>query len=84
MYSECPITGNPNLNANGNMDTLFVDKPDCQLPKNAVVLNTINTPDGLPAFKIITLVKGDERMLYVVHFLKTFQKPLRNEVSFSI
>jgi len=56
-YDDCPIRGNPEENAKGNENTIFVDKADCKLPKNAFTLQTIYTPDGSPAFKIIKLVQ---------------------------
>lgn len=55
LYASCPLEGTPNQNKIDKDKVLYVDKPDCQLPKNAVVLNTINTPDGAPSFKIVTL-----------------------------
>jgi hypothetical protein len=55
-YNPCPIQGDPKLLAEGDIGTIFVDKPDCSLPKNAEIIKTIRTPDGLPAFLIVTLL----------------------------
>lgn len=56
-YNSCPLSGSSQENASGNIGVIFVDKPDCSLPKNAVVLNTVRTPDGVPSFIIVTLPK---------------------------
>lgn len=55
-YNSCPINGNPDESALGNRNIIFVNKIDCQLPKNAEILNTIRTPDGIPFFNIIRLI----------------------------
>lgn len=55
LYASCPLEGDPNQNKIEKDNVLYVDKPDCRLPKNAVILNTIATPDGVPSFKIVTL-----------------------------
>ncbi len=59
-YSSCPIEGNPRKNATGNYNVLFVNKNGCTLPLNAHILNTIRTPDGIPAFEVIELKEGIE------------------------
>lgn len=55
LYASCPLEGNPGQNKIDKDKVLYVDKPDCQLPKNAIVLDTISTPDGAPSFKVVTL-----------------------------
>ena len=54
-YSPCPISGNGDEDALGDTHTIFVDRDDCALPRNATVLQTVRMPDGIPAYKIIQL-----------------------------
>ena len=55
LDKDCPLAGNPKLSQKVIPDTIFVDKPECQLPKNAEIINTIRTSDGVPAFNLIKL-----------------------------
>ena len=54
-YSPCPIQGSSEEEAIGDKNTIFVDRDDCSLPKNAEVLTTVRMPDGIPAYKIVKL-----------------------------
>lgn len=56
----CPLEGDPYEYAKldySNTDTVFIDKSDCKLPKNAEILQVIKTPDGSPAFFVVKLNK---------------------------
>ena len=55
LNQDCPLIGQSNLNASVAPHTFYVDKPECQLPKNAEVIDTINTSDGIPALEIVQL-----------------------------
>ncbi|MCL4360316.1 hypothetical protein M1555_03635 [Patescibacteria group bacterium] len=44
--NPCPMEGNPEQIARTEMNTVYVDKNDCRLPKNADILAAIQTPDG--------------------------------------
>lgn len=54
---ECPLEGKPKV-AVKYENTIFINKPECSLPKNAQVINVIRTPDGVPKFHIIKLEKN--------------------------
>ena len=55
LNETCSIRGESDKNATVEPHILYVDKPDCPLPKNAEIVNVIRTTDGLPAFHIIKL-----------------------------
>jgi hypothetical protein len=52
---SCPLRGTSTLNETVVPNTVYVDKPDCPLPKNAEIINVIRTSDGLPAMNVIKL-----------------------------
>ncbi len=58
-YSPCPVSEiDPIKDAYKYKNTIFVVKTDnCTIPKNAEILKTIPTPDGLPAFYIVQLIQ---------------------------
>lgn len=63
-YHPCPLEGNPKKSTSAKEGLIYVNKPNCKLPKNAEILHEIRTPDGLPAFFILRLKDVDEATIY--------------------
>ncbi len=56
-YSPCPLEGSTEREEQkSDISTVYVNHSNCNnLPKNARILRTIYHPDGMPAFKIVSL-----------------------------
>jgi len=54
--NSCPLRGESEEVVTDIPNTIFVDKEDCPLPKNAETLSTLRFTDGVPAFKIVKTV----------------------------
>jgi len=63
-YHPCPLEGDPRKSTSAKEGFIYVNKPDCKLPKNAEILHEIHTPDGSQAFYILKLREVDEATLY--------------------
>lgn len=59
--NPCPLQGNPQNDLLEDENVIYVNRDNCLLPKNAIVLNTLRTPDGIPTFKIVKLLPLTEK-----------------------
>lgn len=54
--NRCPLGYNHDGPVTGDPDTLYVNRDDCKVPKNAQVIRTIRRPDGLPVFSLLRVI----------------------------
>ncbi len=52
----CPLEGDPEKYATHyKKGIIYIDMPQCKLPKNAEIIKTIRHPDGIPAYYVVKL-----------------------------
>lgn len=56
----CPLEGDPQSPAKVEPGILYVNNEGCKLPKNANIIKTVRTPDGVPAFHFVELLSTSE------------------------